>query len=171
MAFTPEDGTGLAAANSYVSEAELDAWVTDRNLTISIVQVEKEAAMIEATTYIDGKFGARFVGQRDTRTQGLDWPRQYAYDETGEYIEDGAVPREVKNATLELAVARLVQASVLLPNVVAGESGIILTEDKIGDLMTKVEYDGGSGSAGEPVYRTAARILRPLLNPVGIVRA
>ena len=47
MSLTVEDGTGLAAANCYISEAEIDAYALLRNIDLSAYSTaQKEAGAL-----------------------------------------------------------------------------------------------------------------------------
>jgi hypothetical protein len=76
LTFTVEDGTGLAASNSYVSAADASdyfglrggqGWPTDINA--------QQVALVQATDYIEARFSRQFMGYRTTAAQALSWPR------------------------------------------------------------------------------------------------
>ena len=67
MAIIMEDGTGLANANSFISVAGADAYwteVTMPALWASASNSEKEAALVQATRYMEKRFGTRYKGSR-----------------------------------------------------------------------------------------------------------
>lgn len=119
MALVVEDGTGLAGANSYVSEAEFEAYCDASALTIEAG--DEDAALVRATRYIDGEYRLRFPGTRlNGRAQALEWPRKDAVDQFGDDIDDDEVPVEIKNATCEAAVRELADPGSLSPDLERG---------------------------------------------------
>jgi len=116
MAFTVEDGTGVESANSYVAVADADTYFDDRgNATWTGADSVKQAALIKATAYLDGTYRKIWIGTIGA-TQGLSWPRSYAYDEYGTLIE--SVPQRVEDAVCELAVLAL--STALSPELTRG---------------------------------------------------
>lgn len=102
MAFTVEDGTGLEAANAYITEAEYRAHHADRGVDVTEqTQVQVEAAIVNATDYADKRFGRRYKGWKQNRDQGLEWPRIDAYDDDDHLFDK--VPKALKRAIAEYA--------------------------------------------------------------------
>ena len=112
MSLIVEDGTGLANAESYASVAEADTYHTARGNTGWEAVDDKEAALRKATDYMLQTYSMRWVGDRATNTQALDWPRT---DATRKNVTTGQgwyqdtysstiVPTEVKRACAELAL-------------------------------------------------------------------
>lgn len=112
MALLAEDGTGLAGANGYVTVAYVTAHHQGRGRTdwVTANTVQKEAAIVRATDYLDKRFGRRFLGTRLRRDQGLAWPRLGAYDHD-EWVLDG-VPPQLAKATAEYALIALRQGEL-----------------------------------------------------------
>lgn len=155
MAFTVENGTGLAAANSYLSEADADTYFTDRGSPAAwtgATSANKEAALIYASQWIDGRFD--FVGEVQTLTQGLKWPRASAYDSEGRLESGSAVPARIEAATAELALLHLGTAL----NSTFARGGQV-TREKIGPI--DVQY--ADGAPVEKTFPHVARILEGLL--------
>jgi len=149
VAFTVEDGTGLAAANAYVSEAYVDSHHSDRgNALWTGTTTEKEQAIVRATDYIDKRFGPKFRGFRETRAQALEWPRLSAFDNDYYlYNGDDDVPRSLQKACAEYALISLQIELLPIParpfavldpatgTVTGNASGqATLTRDKLGPL-------------------------------------
>lgn len=104
--FTPEDGTGLAGANSYVTLVEAtDYYAVDPVAAAAFAALANDAArehrLAWATRILDQK--TRWRGHKAVEASGLRWPRTYVCDRDGIAIEDDVVPRQVKEAVLELA--------------------------------------------------------------------
>ncbi len=107
MALTVEDGTGLAAANGYISVAFADTYHSDRLRTdwAGLSTPTKEGAIIRATDYIDWRFGRKFRGTKQSKSQGLEWPRLSALDNDRFLLNDNdAVPRQLQKAVSEYAL-------------------------------------------------------------------
>lgn len=98
MAIVVEDGTGVANANSYVSEADLTAYATSRGITLT---GDEEELLIKAMDYIES---LSYIGIRWTRDQALQWPRVDVLID-GYYQDVDDIPRELKNGQMETAIA------------------------------------------------------------------
>lgn len=118
MTIVVEDGTGLADANSYVSEDEADTYADDRGITAwTDSTADKEAALVRATTTLDATYRTRFTGSKlNGRAQALEWPRINAYDWLGNLLDDDEVPIEVRDATVELAIRELADPGSTMPD-------------------------------------------------------
>jgi hypothetical protein len=107
MAFTflLEDGTGLAAANSYASVEETkDILYTDplRYAAFNSANTkERENALALASTYLDTRF--QWNGSKAVDTSALRWPRDYAYDRDSVLISSTVIPTTLKHATALMA--------------------------------------------------------------------
>lgn len=106
MPLIVEDGTGLANAESYVSEAVATTYFADRAIETWLDVENKEAALRRAAQYIDAVYGMRWIGSPLTTTQALDWPRvYYVYDYDVPVAQPFAtVPLELKHAQCECAL-------------------------------------------------------------------
>lgn len=70
-----ETGQGVRGANSYVTAAYVTGYLASRNRSTendwdSATSTARDAACIEATAYIDWRFGPRFRGRRQFRING-----------------------------------------------------------------------------------------------------
>lgn len=118
MAFTLEDGTGVADANALISVAYWRAYHDDRgepNVDVgSIADAVVEQLIIKATDFFVQRFGTHLKGQRATTTQTLPLPRENAIVD-GVERDDDTVWTEIEQAIAIYAlVARDVAA--LMPN-------------------------------------------------------
>jgi hypothetical protein len=129
MALTTTPGD--AAANSYASLVTAAAYHTARgNTAWTGTDAAKEAALIRATQWLDGRYGDRWPGVRwKLRLQALDWPRVDAFDRDGTDIDFDEVPVEVVNATCEAALRELTTPGILSPDITPGTAKV-LTEVK-----------------------------------------
>lgn len=138
MAFVVEDGTGLADANSYASVAFADAYFAERGITAwTGTNTQKEQWLVQATDYIDFRFGRRFAGERLTTTQALIFPID---------LYDG-LPTVLLKATSEYALRAI--SGPLAPDLTFNASGTAVTETfrKVGPIETKTKFaTSGAGS-------------------------
>ena len=168
MAFTVEDGTGLADANAYISVEDATLYHADRRNDAwdAVDDSDRQVAIILATDYIDLVF--RFRGQRRTTTQALQWPRSLITTrDMLDLVPDDAVPAEVEKATAELALAAL--DTDLLPNSTSTSGQVIASSKGAGQLSISSTLQ--PLSRGGPVFRKAKQYLQDLLAPDDLQRA
>lgn len=118
MAFTVETGTGIVGANAYDLVSSIDTHHADHGQTSwsDFTTPEKQTAIVRATSYIDKRFGRRFVGVRATKDQGLEWPRLSAFDQDGFLLSGSdAIPRQLLKAVAEYAL-RAAVCGILAPD-------------------------------------------------------
>ncbi|HEX2554235.1 MAG TPA: DnaT-like ssDNA-binding protein [Microvirga sp.] len=139
MALIVEDGTGMDLAESYASVEEMDAYDVARNAPAEAVDLAaQERALRRATAWIEATYHGRWKGRRATALQGLAWPRVGAVDPEGFSIASTSVPRAVKHATIEVAIAILEGASLdTRPDQTAAVSR---KRVKAGPVETETEY-------------------------------
>ncbi len=176
-AIVVEDGTGLANANSYASEAMFVTYCSDRAITIPNGDVR--AALIRATQYIESAYRGRWAGSRTKYRglQSLSWPRYGAYVDDGSridysvyqfsgaysgpgyypayYIPSTEIPIELIQATCEAAVRELAVPGYLQPDLTLTN----IKSERAGD--TEFEYFQGRSSL--PLITVIDGILGSLL--------
>lgn len=166
---TPEDGTIVAGANSYVTSEEASAYFDNRpdaNWTAATTG-EKLTALIKATDYLVQRFRKRWKGYRVSPSQTLDWPRQEVfpeafYSDLDYEVPSDEIPQEVKDATIILA------AKVLAGTTLNADLERTTKREKVGDL--EVEYFGSAYIRTE--FAAIVDRLSPLLKPAtGLNRA
>lgn len=160
---------GDIAANSYASLAQAAAYHTARgNSTWAGNDALKEAALIRATQWLDGRYGNRWTGIRwKLRLQALDWPRVEAYDRDGTVLDYDDVPVEVVNATCEAALRELVTPGSLSPDLTPGTAKV-LTEVK-GIKWTPLRASAGVNDMTLTIT-AVDRLLAPLIGGIGQVQ-
>lgn len=105
FAFTVEDGTGVAGANSYLTVAEADdilAIEPEWAEWSALAEADKELDLARATRYLDDNY--QWFGKKTERDQFLMWPRRHMKDTEGFCIADTVIPLELKRAAARLAV-------------------------------------------------------------------
>jgi len=148
-----EDGTGLANSESYESVANADAFHLKRGNTVwgTLSETRKEQLLRQATDYITYVFGPSFIGIRAVLGQALAWPRQLS---DGGYLFSLGVPREIKQATVELAL--IAHTTALSPN----QTGAAKKKVKVGPI--EVEYD--TSSFNGPRFVSATSLLASFMD-------
>lgn len=162
MAFVVEDGTGKPDANSYGAVADADSYFADRGITAwTGTPEQKQSVLIQATDYIEGRFGDRFIGTKKTDTQALSWPRKNA-----DAYPDDAVPVKLQRACFEYAVRAL--SAALAPDLKVDPSGlsVVATKKKVGPIETEYSV-AQTGLGSTPMlfrpYPAADMLLRGLV--------
>ncbi len=157
MALTVEDGSGLSAANSYVSLEEALAYHADHGnaaWAAATTDEARSAALVRGAAALDGMYGGRWPGVRYSDLQGLDWPRSSAWDRDG-YPLTG-VPAKVKAAACEAALIELGNAGAL-----SKKSDTGLAELTVGPITKKWLSGSGAAQTAYPAIKQAlARIVR-----------
>lgn len=168
MAFTVEDGTGVADANSYATVEFADAYFAERNVAgWTGEEAAKQSALIKATDYIDMRFSARFRGVPAADDQSLAWPRSYAYNSYG--AEFPTIPLQLKRSCCEYALRAL--SGELAPDPTSSDGAVESLKEKVGPIETETKYvPGGQVAALFKPYPVADSLLRPLLLSGGVIR-
>jgi hypothetical protein len=170
MAFTPQDDTGLVAnANAYISTAEFDAYWSDRNdeASVDIDLAVKEAAIIEATQYIDTRFCFKGLPLNSVVDgQDTQFPRKWLYDARGDLTE--GLPKLLKDAAAEYA--KRAAASPLYVDPETDDSGgqVILKRERVeGAVEEETRFASGINTGQLKAYPAADRLLREYLDQTG----
>jgi hypothetical protein len=100
MAIIVEDGSIITGANSYVSEAELTAFLSARNITLS-GDFTTEQLLLIAMDYIES---LSYKGVKMRYDQPLQWPRADVYID-GYYNDVDNIPKELKNGLMQAAAS------------------------------------------------------------------
>lgn len=164
MAFTVEDGTGLSAANAYMSVAEFQTYHTDRgNDYSSYASGEIQKAIIKASDYIDRRWRGRFVGVRlrEPNTQRMEWPRSNAFYPDGSNVL--GVPIEVKEATAEYAFRALTTTLAPDPTYDDRNVAVVEKEEVLGPIKERTRYAEGGRTFKFRAYPEADALLRDLV--------
>lgn len=157
MSFVAENGTGLANANSFVTQEAADAYFEDRANTIWAAAGDdpKLAALVRATDYINNRFV--FKGSKFVDTQALEFPRTYIG------IAGAQMPEKLKRATYEYALRALNAA--LAPDPVMDDRGLLVQSktEKVGPLEESTTYKDGGQLQIFRAYPEADMLLRDLV--------
>jgi len=175
MALVIEDGTGVALATSYISAADATTYHTAHgNSAWTGTDAVKEAALIKAAMYLDGKYRARWKGQKvKPLAQPMEWPRvgvrvvdtQLYYDVPPSFFDSQysgfvaitTIPQRVKDAQCELALRSLAGD-------LAADGDISVKHSKVDVLET--EY-AANMVPGQIAYPVVDQLLSDYLKPLG----
>lgn len=166
MSVIVEDGTAKVNSNSYVNEATLTAYATDRGLTLLS---SATSLLIRAATYLDTLV---YIGNKGSLAQAMQWPRisysplpflggdQYSYPGYAVYISvDGYIigptdiPIRLKNAQCEIALAMDAGYDITA----------IMTQAVKAEKVGPIEIEYQNNSTSRVYYPNAASLLSPLL--------
>jgi hypothetical protein len=146
MALTVEDGTGKTDADSYVSLVDANTYDTAHGADAgwgAAADAAKEEGLRKATQYLDLAYSWR--GSRTNSDQALMWPRRWLWFD-GFRLAETAMPQQLKDATVELAIQHVNDTTVLFP-VASTERGVKSERKKLGTLEKEVEYLGTKPTA------------------------
>ncbi|WP_122593277.1 DnaT-like ssDNA-binding protein [Pseudomonas viridiflava] len=156
----------------YGTVAEADAYHAARgNTAWTGEDMAKQAALIRASAYIDGKYQSQnscgrwesmFTGTKTFgRSQDLQWPRKNAFDSDGELLPESDVPVEIQRATYEAALRELTAPGSLSPDYIASAA---IKRQKV-DVL-EIEYQAAAATNGvptRPVITIVDEMVAPLL--------
>lgn len=151
---------GDPAADSYPTLVEAKAyWDSIGRDYSAMADVELEQALRRGTAWLDGTYGARFIGKASTFDQSLEWPRQDAVYR-GEALPSDEIPRKVKNAASEAAWREATEPNSLSPDYVPAEG---VKQEQVGPLS--VTYKDGTGGVSDvlPMVTAVDGLLRGLM--------
>ena len=128
-----EDGTIVSGANSYVSEADLTTYATDRGVTLS---TSTAVLLILAMDYVES---LDFIGYQYTEDQALSWPRTEAKKDGIYWYDSNEIPQKLIDGLCEVALA------IDAGNSPADNLERATKREKVGDL--EVEYMDSANSS------------------------
>lgn len=132
--------------NSYVTEAELTAYATDRGVTLTGAS---DMLLIQAMDYIETRV---YQGTKTDEAQALEWPR------TGTIYADDEIPQPLKNAQMTAAMLYDAGEDPL------GTLGPRVTQETVVGAVSVSYSDTGNQSN---IYTKLNALLRPLLGSAG----
>jgi len=155
MTLTVEDGSIVADANSYATLVEARAYAESRGVQLSAYDDVLEQELLRAMDYLESLRG-RYHSYKTDSAQSLQWPRSKAYID-GFMIDSDSVPKELKHAQIELAMA-IEDGYDPLP---VRSSDAFVVREKVGPIETT--YSEKIATSGRPVLRKVDALLAPLL--------
>ncbi|BAQ18316.1 DnaT-like ssDNA-binding protein [Methyloceanibacter caenitepidi] len=156
MALEVEDGTGKSNADAFDALANVKTYWDAKGTDYSSYDDDAiEQAIRRSTSILSNSYtwkGTRVNG----RDQALAWPRYGVEDSEGWYVPATEVPKEVKEATAEIALRELVSPGSMTPDVTLSDK---VKREKVGSL--EVEY--ANAQTGAEASRPVLLIVRDLI--------
>lgn len=152
-----EDGTGVASANSYITESEYDTFLTDHGLSDSRTGDAKLSGLINGYDYVNAQ-DAKFSGTRADAIQTGSFPR-IGSSIYGSSIASDVIVQNVKDGQAQYAYD---SSNSDLYNVGTGQR---ITKEKV-DVL-EVEYADTTSSNPQPTFERADNYLKPLYANTG----
>ena len=160
MTIVVEDGSIVTGANSYVSEAELEAYSLARGVDLSAE--DTEMLLIKAMDYIES---LNYQGRKVEADQPLQWPRSFVRVDFY-LLPDDEIPQLLKNGLMQTAmsifnsvdpladIGRVTSSETVGPISVTYEKGQSQTiVQKINVQLQKLLSSADSGAFGFEVRR------------------
>lgn len=122
-----------------------------------------EQSLRRGTTWIDGTYGQRFIGEPATVEQSLEWPRKNAVWR-GALLPSTTIPQRVKNALCEAAWRELSAPGSLSPDYVPAEA---IKQEQVGDLSLTYQDTNGRIDDVLPVVSAVEGILTGFIRGKG----
>lgn len=151
MALIIEDGTNVAGANSYVTEAELQSYLDQRGLILP-AGTNLQPLIFRAMDYLES---LSFNGVRTFDGQALSFPRQGIYVDNVELAKD-SIPTMLKQALCRLAYES--NSQELLPT----SNGKVVVRERV-EGAVDVSYDANLSSS-LPSFALVDALLKPLVS-------
>lgn len=165
MSLTVETGAGVAAADTYISEADATTYAASRGLTAwaTALSPAREIALRKGFDYLNQTY--RYSGYRMTETQAGEFPRSDLYDSYDGYVVAG-IPTRLKYAQVEAAFRAL--TINLRPDTEGDPTGFLtMTSDEIaGTIRETRQYAVGMGPQA-PRFAQVVELIRPYLYSSG----
>ena len=141
MSLIIEDGTIVANANSFTTDAELVAYALARGVTIAATEAARDSLQIKAMDYLQSK-EINLSGMRVSIDQDLPYPRRGACAKGFNVPSTGtkSIPKGIKNACMEFAI------QVFASDILISETSNNTSSIKLDGVITKSFFNGGSRS-------------------------
>lgn len=159
--FVVEDGSIVSGANAYVTLADANQYhenFGNPSAWSGATDANKQAAIRQATQFIDQEYGPQFKGTRANSEQELMFPRSGVTARDGFWYPHDEIPQRLKDATAILAlkaISETLMADQTNPGTIKKETV------KVGPITESKEYMGGKDQ--EKYYRLAENLLLDLL--------
>ena len=153
---TVDDGTGLAAADSYLTLLDARTLADKFGYKLPEDDTAAEVALRQGAQYIDLQESG-FCGKRLTAEQALAWPRTETTNAYGFTIEAGTIPPQLKVA--QVAAAAEYGSGT---DVRATDDGKAIASEEVTGAVA-VSYFNNGTTGGSVVITKAMDALAPLL--------
>ena len=158
MALIVETGSGVANANTYVTDLEYTDYATSRGLTIGSDAPTREQELIAATDFLES-FRSDYKGVKTASSNALQFPRNGVFIDNS-LVSSNVIPIELKRAQMEAGAVEF--AAQLTTN----DPDQNVQSEKV-DVI-EISYFNG-GKAVSEKYQRVNNWLDPLLKNNGAV--
>lgn len=146
-----EDGSQVAGANSYMTEAELVTYAADRGVTLT---GDTSVLLIQAMDYIEG---LNFKGYKTIVDQNLEWPRSYVVIDGWNEVDSDEIPQALKNGLAATAIA-----------IDQGNSPLqVYQRSTVREKVDVLEVEYQAGSSSQNIDPNISNALKDLLRSGG----
>jgi len=149
MSLIVENGSIVPNADSYVAVADYEAWADARGIEYDDAAVESQ--ILRAMDYIET---LRFIGQKSTKNQSLQWPRVGVVVD-GYELDYNEIPQQLKRAVYESIKAESEGLSQL-----ANVERRTLRE-KVGEIEVQYADNSNSQTAVIAINKAVAKLVAP----------
>jgi hypothetical protein len=149
MTIIVEDGSIVTGADSYVSVADYEAWADARGVEYDSSLVESQ--ILRAMDYIET---LRFIGQKSTKAQPLQFPRVGVVVD-GYELDYNEIPTQLKKAVFESVKAESEGLSQL-----ANIERRTLSE-KVGDIAVTYADNSNSQTSVVAINKALYKLIAP----------
>lgn len=156
---------GATDANSYVTQAEANAYFLDRaHSSAWTAFVEKDQILMTSSQMLD--WYINWKGYRASTTQNMLWPRESVVRKDGTTVDNDVIPNEVKVAVYELALSSL-EEDRMIDDPLSG-----IDQLRAGSLMIKAGTPGFDSTAKQAIPEKVYKVLSDLytIGGGGVVR-
>lgn len=162
MDLVPEDGTGVAGANTWVTADFADDYHSSfGNIEWVTADADKRKALLlrAVSSIIVPRYSGKWRGEIYREGQELPWPRVCFRDDENRWYDtrNPYLPTEIKFLQCEVALAFILDPTLDQPK----RRGLTISSEKIGPITTVEQFD----SKQSPVLSNPriARLVRPWL--------
>ena len=149
MTIIVEDGSIVTGADTYVSVADYESWADARGIEYDTTLVESQ--ILRAMDYIET---LRFIGQKSTKAQTLQFPRVGVVVD-GYELDYDEIPEQLKKAVYESVKAESEGASQL-----ANVERRTLSE-KVGAIEVQYAENSNSTTSVVAINKALYKLLAP----------
>jgi hypothetical protein len=149
MSLIVENGSIVPNADSYVAVADYEAWADARGIEYDDAAVESQ--ILRAMDYIET---LRFIGQKSTKNQSLQWPRVGVVVD-GYELDYNEIPQQLKRAVYESIKAESEGLSQL-----ANVERRTLRE-KVGEIEVQYADNSNAQTAVIAINKAVAKLVAP----------
>lgn len=163
----------IVGTNSYISLVDAQTYAAQNGLTLGANDAATETLLLQAATAMDRIYGNRYLGQKETDTQTLGWPRivtnvsypHYAGEWSYVTVDSFGNPRDFSGLQPETGYAQVELAALQQAGTdpyVQPNPAVKKIKEKVSSLEQDREFANAQGYQADPIYKVTL-VLLPLL--------